>query len=353
MAVLTMVRLAKVGIHTNELLAALLAMKVEMHTDEPLSWEVADRHAQADSTCSLLQWRGNAMSSCGSASATEQRGGSSAGQRVRQRPLALHGRRLASARAAQEGATAPPPPRRRRGSSTQAKGAGAARRPLPSKPIVTRRTILEAVGGWSGFVRCVFDPAVRALLLADVAVPRWLRHNGSALAAAAGGGGGRAAGREAATFISTDAPALQSLIAESFPRRARFVGGGQGGESAASWEAGLAEESYAKALADFEVLKHCDVIVGPVTSGYAKTAAFESMRVSRLHNQHTLGVCPDYQRMGPATTSPAASRFGLEQCQPITAQSPVTLGAMVEVIISRRGKGTESVDRRRASSYPY
>ena len=327
-------------------------MKVEMHTNEPLSWEVADRHAQAESTCALLQWRGNAMSSCGSASATGQRGGSSAGQRVRQHPPALHGRRLASARAAREGATAPPP-RRRRGSSTQVKGTRAARQPLPPKPIITKRTIIEAVGGWSGFVRCVFDPAIRALLLADVAVPRWLRHNGSALAGGGGGGGGRAAGREAATFISTDAPALQSLIAESFPRRARFVGGGQGGESAASWEAGLAEESYAKALADFEVLKHCDVIVGPVTSGYAKTAAFESMRVSRLHNQHTLGVCPDYQRIGPATTSPAASRFGLEQCQPITAQSPVTLGAMVEVIISRRGKGTESVDRRRASSYPY
>ena len=295
---------------------ALLAIKVEMHTDEPLSWEVADRHAQADSTCSLLQWRGNAMSSCGSASGTGRWGGGSAGQRVRQRPLASHGRRLASARAAREGATAPPP-RRRRGSST-----GAAR--PPSKPIFTRRTILEAVGGWSGFVRCVFDPAVRARLLADVVVPRSPRHNGSALTGG-GGGGGRTARHEAGTFISTDAPALQSLIAESFPRRARFVGGGKGGESAASWEAGLAEESYAKALVDFEVLKHCDVIVGPVTSGYAKTAAFESMRVSRLHNQHTLGVCPDYHRMG-AATRPAASRFGLEQCQPITAQSPATFG---------------------------
>jgi hypothetical protein len=59
-----------------------------------------------------------------------------------------------------------------------------------------------------------------------------------------------------------------------------------------------------------------------VASGYAKTAAYESMRVSRLHNQHTLGVCPDYRRMG-AATRPAASRFGLEQCQPITAHSPV------------------------------
>ena len=169
----------------------LLPIKVEMHTDEPLSWEVADRHAQADSTCSLLQWRGNAMSSCGSASGTGQWGGGGAGQRVRQRPLALHdGRRLASARAAREAATAPPPRRRRGSSSTQAKGTGAARRPLPSKPVVARRTILDAVGGWSGFVRCVFDPAVRALLLADVVVPRGPRHNGSALTGGGGGGGG-------------------------------------------------------------------------------------------------------------------------------------------------------------------
>ena len=220
----------------------------------------------------------------------------------------VHGRRLASARAAREGANAPPP-RRRRGSSAQAKGAGAARRPLPAQP---KRTMLEAVGGWSGFVRCMFEPAVRARLLADAAAPRSPRRNGTALH---GGAGGRTA-RHEATFISTDAPALQSLIAESFSRRARFVGGGKGGEPAASWEAGLAEESYAKALADFEVLKHCDVIVGPVSSSYAKTAAFESMRVRRLHSQRTLGVCPDYHRMG-AATRPAASRFGLEQCQSV------------------------------------
>ena len=91
----------------------------------------------------------------------------------------------------------------------------------------------------------------------------------------------------------------------------------------ASWEAGLPTETYAKVLADFEVLKHCDVIVGPVTSGYAKTAAFESMRVSRVHNQHTLGVCPHYHR-STISPQPLASRFGLEQCQPITAQLPVT-----------------------------
>ena len=66
------------------------------------------------------------------------------------------------------------------------------------------------------------------------------------------------------------------------------------------------------------MLKQCDVIVGPVASGYAKTAALESMRVRRLHSQHTLGVCPDYHRMG-AATRPAASRFGLEQCQPMHA----------------------------------
>ena len=50
-----MVRRAKVGMRTDKLtqrtaqratLTALLAIKVEMHTDEPLSWEVADRHAQ-------------------------------------------------------------------------------------------------------------------------------------------------------------------------------------------------------------------------------------------------------------------------------------------------------------------
>ena len=143
---------------------------------------MADRHAQAASTCALLQWRGNAMGAC-------TWGGGSSAQRVRQRPPAsqglahglvhglVHGRRLASARAAREGAHAPPPSRRR-GSSAQAKGAGAARRRLPAQP---KRTMLEAVGGWSGLVRCMFEPAVRARLLADAAPPRSPRRNGTAL----------------------------------------------------------------------------------------------------------------------------------------------------------------------------
>ena len=61
------------------------------------------------------------------------------------------------------------------------------------------------------------------------------------------------------------------------------------------------------------------------------------MRVRRLYNQHTLGVCPDYHRAA-AASRPPASRFGLEQCQPITAQFPVTLGTMVEVFPPRHNR---------------
>lgn len=199
------------------------------------------------------------------------------------------GRRLAAARRE---------PRAAARAASRASGSRARRPTTPRRAPPPKGTILEAVGGWSGFARCVFDPEVRARLLADG--PRRAR-NGSAAAA---------------TFVSTDAPALQQLVAETFPH-ARFVGGGP----AASWEAGLAEEDYAKVFADFEVLKHCDVIVGPVTSGYAKTAARESTRVSRVLNQHSLGICPHHHRGGASRPS----RYGLEQCQPITPESPVRI----------------------------
>ena len=42
-------------------------------------------------------------------------------------------------------------------------------------------------------------------------------------------------------------------------------------------------------LADFEMLKLCDVIAGPVSSNYAKTAAVESMLTAGYLTQ--MGMC--------------------------------------------------------------
>ena len=141
-------------------------------------------------------------------------------------------------------------------------------------------------------------------------------------------------------FVSSDAPALQQLIAETYPTQARFAsaaehidggdgsatGGGTGGSTGAggsggtegggdapvaSWEAGRPSGEYARSLADFEVLKLCDAIVGPVSSGYAKTAALEGVVVggggaaATEYNQHNLGVCP--RRGGVLRGSPLAA----------------------------------------------
>ena len=80
----------------------------------------------------------------------------------------------------------------------------------------------------------------------------------------------------------------------------------------ASWEAGRPSGEYARSLADFEVLKLCDAIVGPVSSGYAKTAALEGVgggggggAAATVYNQHNLGVCP--RRGGVLRGSPLAA----------------------------------------------
>ena len=56
-----------------------------------------------------------------------------------------------------------------------------------------------------------------------------------------------------------------------------------------SWAKNHSQNDYAKVIADFEMLKLCDVTIGPVSSNYAKTAAVESMLTRGYLTQH--GMC--------------------------------------------------------------
>ena len=92
----------------------------------------------------------------------------------------------------------------------------------------------------------------------------------------------------APAYFSTDSPALQQLILQSFPEQMITIEG----EPMPSWASDARNGShaaYAKVLADFEMLKLCDVIFGPVSSNYAKTAAVESMVTRGYLTQH--GAC--------------------------------------------------------------
>jgi hypothetical protein len=88
-----------------------------------------------------------------------------------------------------------------------------------------------------------------------------------------------------AAYFSTDSPALQQLAMETFPGRLVTVEG----DPVPSWARNKTQEQYAKVIADFEMLKLCDVIVGPVSSNYAKTAAIESMLTRGYLTQN--GMC--------------------------------------------------------------
>ena len=64
------------------------------------------------------------------------------------------------------------------------------------------------------------------------------------------------------TYISTDSPALQQLALETFPTSFVAIEG----EAIPSWLGNKSEAAYAKVVADFEMLKLCDYIAGPVSS---------------------------------------------------------------------------------------
>jgi hypothetical protein len=86
-------------------------------------------------------------------------------------------------------------------------------------------------------------------------------------------------------YLSTDSPALQALALEAFPKSVVTIEG----EPVPSWERNRTMSEYAKVLADFEMLKLCDVVVGPVSSRYAQTAVVESLVSRGYFNQH--GMC--------------------------------------------------------------
>ncbi len=170
-------------------------------------------------------------------------------------------------------------------------------------------TMLPLFGGWSGFVRCAAtSKRFRAGLLrateagANSSARLW-RKAATVQEAMLRSGYGRLLGEaprrppsgEALPpiYFSTDAPALQQLALDTFGEQIVTVSG----EPMPSWESRLTATQYAKAFADFEVLKLCDVIVGPVSSNYAKTAARESL-VTRAYFQQD-GMCAaDLRRRG-------------------------------------------------------
>ena len=114
-----------------------------------------------------------------------------------------------------------------------------------------------------------------------------------------------------AVYLSTDSPALQTLGVETYPSHIVTIDG----DPVPSWDKNRSAAEYAKVraglrdhtpcsrmrlttcartcmcqvLADFEMLRLCDVIAGPVSSNYAKTAARGSMITRGYLTQH--GMC--------------------------------------------------------------
>ena len=176
-------------------------------------------------------------------------------------------------------------------------------------PGTFHKTMLPMLGGWSGFVKCAATSGrFRDGLLKSQSTitdngptgaiigtngerdPFVWAHNVDGMGrrllvdeAAADSPGG--AGAPPPVYFSTDSPAVQQLALETYPRQLVTIEG----EPVPSWARNKSSADYAKVLADFEMLKLCDVIVGPVSSNYAKTAAIESMLSRGYLTQH--GMC--------------------------------------------------------------
>ena len=151
-------------------------------------------------------------------------------------------------------------------------------------PGTFHKTMFPIIGGWSGFVDCVArSNAFRHGLLHahhyhsksggardPFTYARTVQGEGRRLATAEQSDAPR---ELAPVYFSTDSPAVQTLAMESYPGELVTIEG----DPVPSWARNKSTADYAKVLADFEMLKLCEVIVGPVSSNYAKTAAVESM----------------------------------------------------------------------------
>ena len=175
-------------------------------------------------------------------------------------------------------------------------------------------TVMPRLGGWSGLVRCMRTPEF-ALRLAGftsggrdalATLPmRWPSRTAAAKVLAQPG----------TLYLSTDSPALQELALETFPDSYVTIEGAP----VPSWDEGLREVDYAKVIADFEMLKLCDYIAGPISSRYARTATEESMQTPKYTNSP--GFCAWAGSAKIPTSIPASRR-----CVPINASGPIRLG---------------------------
>lgn len=127
------------------------------------------------------------------------------------------------------------------------------------RPLVVQ----QMMGGWSGFVNCAVTSQRlhrRLLQMANTAA------------------GATVASGEPRVYLSSDAPALLELAHRSFGRVGRLRSA-LGGEPVASWEPNRSRAEYLRAAADFEILRLCDALLGPVSSMYAQAAAQTSLLV--------------------------------------------------------------------------
>ena len=188
-------------------------------------------------------------------------------------------------------------------------------------PGTFHKTMLPLLGGWSGFVNCAaHSRKFRNGLLKSQGdgprdafrFPRTVEGLGRrlqpAVPATPAGDASPAPppldayeGELPPVYFSTDSPAVQQLALETFPRRLVTIEG----EPVPSWARNKSSADYAKVLADFEMLKLCDVIVGPVSSNYAKTAAVESL-VSRGYLSQQ-GMCNFDQEQSQAKNAATPS----------------------------------------------
>jgi len=121
-------------------------------------------------------------------------------------------------------------------------------------------------------------------------------------------------------YLSTDSPALQELTLETFPDSYVTIEG----EPVPSWDEGRAQADYAKVVADYEMLKRCDFIAGPVSSRYARTATEESLRSPRYTNSY--GFCRWARAAAKSAAAHSAVNQADQRCMPINASGPVRLG---------------------------
>jgi len=133
-------------------------------------------------------------------------------------------------------------------------------------------------------------------------------------------------GGNAPIYLSSDAPAMQTLVLESFPNDYVVIDG----EPIPSWDVNQSSSAYSKVIADFEMLKMCDVIIGPVSSNYAATAARESNIVQAYLSRQLCGIFPLQQSLRTELSArrnaaiPTAPLFA-EFCQPLTANKTIDM----------------------------